>query len=62
MAPNVLALRPGRVMMLAGYPKPRGRLMKTGINVITFKAPELCNNRTGGATCQIRTILRNRPR
>jgi N-dimethylarginine dimethylaminohydrolase len=62
MTPNVLALRPGRVMMLAGYPKTRGRLIKAGIDVITFKAPELCNNRTGGATCLVRPILRDRPR
>ncbi len=62
MTPNVLAVRPGRVLMLAGYPKTRGRLMKAGIDVITFKAPELCNNRTGGATCLIRAILRDRPR
>jgi len=62
LAPNVLALRPGRVIMLAGYPKTRGRLVKAGIDVITFKAPELCSNRTGGATCLTRSILRDRPR
>ena len=62
LAPNVLALRPRRVIMLAGYPKTRGRLVKAGIDVITFKAPELCNNRTGGATCLTRSILRDAPR
>jgi len=62
LAPNVLALRPSRVIMLAGYPKTRGRLVKAGIDVITFRAPELCNNRTGGATCLTRSILRDTPR
>jgi len=61
-AATVLALRPGRVMMLAGYPKTRGRLVKAGIDVITYKAPELCANRSGGATCLTRSILRDSPR
>lgn len=62
LAPNVLALRPGRVIMLAGYPKTRGRLVKAGIDVITFRAQELCNNRTGGPTCLTRSILRDATR
>jgi len=60
LTPNVLAVRPGRVIMHAGYPKTRGQMVRAGIDVITFKAPELCNNRSGGATCLTRPILRGK--
>lgn len=60
MTPNVLALGPGKVIMLAGYPKTRGRLTRAGVDVITFKAPELCLNRAGGPSCLARPILRVR--
>jgi len=58
LSPNVLTLEPGKIIMLACYPKTRGRLTRAGVDVITFKAPELCLNRAGGPSCLTRPILR----
>jgi dimethylargininase len=60
MSPNVLTIEPGKVIMLAGYPKTRGLLTRAGVDVITFKAPELCLNRAGGPSCLSRPLLRVR--
>jgi N-dimethylarginine dimethylaminohydrolase len=58
LTPNVLTIEPGKVIMLAGYPKTRGRMTRAGIDVITFQAPELCLNRAGGPSCLTRALLR----
>lgn len=58
MAPNVLALAPGRCLMLEGNPITRQRLQDAGCDVITYRGNEISLKAEGGATCLTRPILR----
>lgn len=58
MGPNVLALAPGRCLMLAGNPVTRARLEAAGCEVMTYKGEELSLKAEGGPTCLTRPLLR----
>ncbi|HLH63301.1 MAG TPA: arginine deiminase family protein [Ktedonobacteraceae bacterium] len=58
MGPNVLALAPGRCLMLEGNPITRRRLEETGCHVMTYRGNEISLKAEGGATCLTRPILR----
>ncbi|MEW5958334.1 MAG: arginine deiminase family protein [Chloroflexota bacterium] len=55
---NVLALSPGRCLMLAGNPVTRQRLEEAGCEVFTYKGDEISLKAEGGATCLTRPLLR----
>lgn len=58
MACNVLALAPGRCLMLDGNPETRRRLEAAGCEVVTYDGSEISMNRQGGPTCLTRPIWR----
>jgi dimethylargininase len=58
MGPNILAIAPGKLIMLEGNPITRGRLEAMGYTVSTYKGEELSLPSEGGATCLTRPILR----
>jgi dimethylargininase len=58
MAPNVLALAPGKCLMLEGNPITRARLEDAGCEVLTYKGNEISLKAEGGPTCLTRPILR----
>lgn len=58
MGCNVLALAPGRVLMLEGNPITKSRLEAEGVEVLTYNGSEISMNRQGGPTCLTRPILR----
>jgi dimethylargininase len=58
MACNVLALAPGRCLMLEGNPETRRRLETAGCEVLTYDGSEISRNREGGPTCLTRPIWR----
>jgi N-dimethylarginine dimethylaminohydrolase len=58
MGTNVLALAPGRALMLAGNPITKARLEAEGVEVLTYDGSEISTNRQGGPTCLTRPILR----
>ncbi len=58
MGPNVLALAPGRCLMLEGNPITRRRLEEEGCEVMTYRGNEISLKAEGGATCLTRPILR----
>ena len=55
---NVLALRPGVVVLAEGNPKVAGALAARGVEVHTYAATEIGVNGSGGPTCMTRPILR----
>lgn len=55
---NVLAIAPGKVLMLKDNPVTIGRLEDAGIEVHTYAGDEISHNRAGGPTCLTRPILR----
>lgn len=57
-ASNVLAIAPGRLIMLDGNPVTRKRLEFWGCEVETYSGEEISFNRFGGPTCLTRPILR----
>lgn len=57
-ATNVLALAPGKVLMLKDNPVTIGRLRAAGVKVLTYTGDEISHNRAGGPTCLTRPILR----
>jgi dimethylargininase len=59
MAPNVLALSPGRCVMLEGNPITQRRLEEAGCWVATYRGSEISLKAEGGATCLTRPILRS---
>ena len=59
MAPNVLALAPGKCLMLEGNPITKRRLEDAGCEVVTYKGNEISLKAEGGATCLTRPILRD---
>jgi dimethylargininase len=58
MGTNVLAVAPGRCIMLEGNPITRRRLEEAGCRVATYKGDEISLKAEGGATCLTRPILR----
>ena len=55
---NVLAVRPGVVIMAAGNPQTERALRDAGCEVHTYAATEIGINGSGGPTCLTRPILR----
>ena len=58
MACNVLAVAPGRCIMLAGNPVTQARLEAAGVAVATFEGDDLCLKGGGGPTCLTRPLYR----
>lgn len=58
MGPNVLALAPGKCLMLQNNPITKERLERVGCQVFTYKGDEISLKAEGGATCLTRPILR----
>ena len=56
---NVLAVRPGEVVMAEGNPLTRAALEAAGCEVHTYPAVEIGLNGSGGPTCLTRPILRD---
>lgn len=55
---NVLAVRPGVVILAEGNPRIAAALSAAGCEVHTFEASEIGLNGSGGPTCLTRPILR----
>jgi N-dimethylarginine dimethylaminohydrolase len=55
---NVLAVRPGVVVVAEGNPRTRARLEAAGCEVHAYAAREIGVNGSGGPTCLTRPILR----
>lgn len=55
---NVLAIAPGKVLMLKDNPVTIQRLRDAGVEVHTYTGDEISHNRAGGPTCLTRPILR----
>jgi N-dimethylarginine dimethylaminohydrolase len=60
MACNVLALSPGKCLMLSGNPKTRNLLEKVGIEVFEYGGFEISRKGAGGPTCLTRPTFRRR--
>jgi N-dimethylarginine dimethylaminohydrolase len=58
MGPNVLALAPGKCVMLEGNPVTKSRLEQSGCEVHTYRGNEISLKAEGGPTCLTRPILR----
>lgn len=58
LACNVLAVRPGVVVMCEGNPTTAALLSDHGVEVHTFPGAEICWNGSGGPTCLTRPIHR----
>ncbi|MCP3973688.1 MAG: amidinotransferase [bacterium] len=58
LATNVLAVRPGVVMVVEGNPMTRRSLEAAGVEVHAFAGEEIAINGTGGPTCLTRPVLR----
>jgi N-dimethylarginine dimethylaminohydrolase len=56
---NVLAVRPGVVIVAAGNPRISSALAAAGCEVHTFEGSEIALNGSGGPTCLTRPILRD---
>jgi N-dimethylarginine dimethylaminohydrolase len=59
MGPNVLALAPGKCLMLEGNPITKHRLEQAGCEVFTYQGNEISLKAEGGPTCLTRPILRS---
>lgn len=59
MGPNVLALAPGRCLMLEGNPETRRRLERAGCEVATYRGREISLKAEGGPTCLTRPVWRS---
>jgi len=59
MGPNVLALAPGRCVMLEGNPITKRRMEEAGCTVQTYVGRELSLKAEGGPTCLTRPLLRS---
>ena len=58
MACNVLAVAPGRCIMLAGNPETQAHLEAADVAVTTFEGDDLCLKGGGGPTCLTRPLYR----
>jgi N-dimethylarginine dimethylaminohydrolase len=59
LGPNVLALSPGRCLMLEGNPVTRRRLEQAGCEVLTYRGRELSLKAEGGPTCLTLPVWRS---
>jgi dimethylargininase len=55
---NVLALTPGNVLMVDGFPKTQELMEQAGCKVTSFTADALCIPCEGGPTCLTRPVWR----
>jgi N-dimethylarginine dimethylaminohydrolase len=60
MGTNVLALAPGRCLMLDGNPRTRRALERAGIDVVVYRGDEISVKGAGGPTCLTRPLSRVR--
>jgi N-dimethylarginine dimethylaminohydrolase len=58
MGCNVLALAPGRCVMLAGNPNTRAALEGADVEVVEYVGNEISVKGAGGPTCLTRPIVR----
>jgi N-dimethylarginine dimethylaminohydrolase len=58
MACNVLAVAPGKCIILAGNPITQARLEAAGVQVWTYAGADLCIKGGGGPTCLTRPLVR----
>jgi N-dimethylarginine dimethylaminohydrolase len=58
MATNVLALAPGRCLMLDGNPRTRAALDRAGVEVLVYRGDEISVKGAGGPTCLTRPLVR----
>ena len=56
---NVLAVRPGVVILAEGNPRTSALLAAAGAEVHTYPATQIGVNGSGGPTCMTRPILRD---
>jgi N-dimethylarginine dimethylaminohydrolase len=56
--PNVLALSPGKALMLEGNPVTQRRLEEAGCEVLTYRGREISWKAEGGPTCLTRPLWR----
>lgn len=55
---NVLAVTPGRCIMMSGNSRVRAALEARGVKVLEFAGAELGGNMGGGPTCLVQPLLR----
>ena len=58
MGTNVLALSPGKCLMLEGNPITRRKLEEAGCEVMTYTGNEISHKAEGGPTCLTRPVWR----
>jgi len=58
MACNVLAVAPGKCLMLAGNPRTKQLLEETGVEVWEYSGDEISRKGAGGPTCLTRPLFR----
>jgi N-dimethylarginine dimethylaminohydrolase len=58
MACNILAVAPGKCIMLDGNPETRQNLEAEGVDVSVFTGDEISRKGAGGPTCLTRSLLR----
>ena len=58
MGTNVLAVAPGRCVMLSGNPRTRNALERARVEVIEYEGREISVKGAGGPTCLTRPIVR----
>jgi N-dimethylarginine dimethylaminohydrolase len=58
MATNVLALAPGRCVMLDGNPRTRMAIERAGVEVVVYRGDEISAKGAGGPTCLTRPLTR----
>jgi dimethylargininase len=58
MGTNVLALAPGKCLMLEGNPRTQKMLEEAGCEVVTYKGNEISLKAEGGPTCLTRPVWR----
>ncbi|MDP9472792.1 MAG: arginine deiminase family protein, partial [Chloroflexota bacterium] len=55
---NVLAVAPGRCLVVEGNPMTRARLEEAGCETLAYAGAEISLNRAGGPTCLTRPLWR----
>ncbi|MCL7937515.1 MAG: arginine deiminase family protein [marine benthic group bacterium] len=58
MGANALAVNPERCMLLAGNPRTRGRIERSGIEVLEYEGRQISTLGSGGPTCLTRPVSR----
>jgi N-dimethylarginine dimethylaminohydrolase len=58
MACNILAIAPGRCLMLSGNPQTSRNLSEAGVEVTEYNGFEISRKGAGGPTCLTRPLLR----